>query len=69
MRCFCCDNPANYHDTDTGRMYCSECWDVIEELIRQDEEREILDTDLWVTEVDMEEFDEQSCSRYTPNVS
>lgn len=35
MRCYACDRQnAGHNDTDTGRHYCSTCWNVIEDLMK-----------------------------------
>lgn len=34
MRCYSCDRPNSTHeDGDTGRTYCTTCWNVIEDAI------------------------------------
>ncbi len=34
MRCYSCDRiNATHHDGDTGRTYCTTCWNVIEDTI------------------------------------
>ena len=34
MRCYSCDRPnSTHHDGDTGRIYCTTCWNVIEDTI------------------------------------
>ena len=37
MRCFCCDKPTDLIDNRTNRSYCTQCWEVITELIVQEE--------------------------------